>query len=298
MGTLAFLPDITVRPSFRDANRSDARLALAPVKGDRMLDQYVAHMRRRHLSPATIQLRTHYLRHFSDMHDLTTATHEDMEAFIWAKPGWSSNTRAAATASLKTFYRWAARENLIIPNPARDLPHIVGRRRTARIASEDQISRAVTCDDLADKAMVMLGAECGLRVAEIAALHRTCRDADWLTIIGKGGKERTLNLSPELEQILTRIEQSSMRHGWYFPGLHPTQHIHPSTVWRHIRTVLESNPHSLRRRAGTVVYRRSGNDIRLAQEFLGHSSTVTTSIYLDVGADDLRRASALTRLAA
>lgn len=263
-----------------------------------MIDKYTQHMRRRRLSEGTIRLRLHYLHHFAETTDLATAQHDDLDAYVWSNPAWSSNTRAVVTATLKSFYRWAQRERLILVDPSRDLPAIDARRRRPRIATEEQILRAIRCDSLTDKAMIMLGAECGLRVNEIATLHRSARDGEWLTVIGKGSKQRTLNLSPELMAVLGTIERTTMRAGWYFPGKSPRTHMHPSTAWRHITRILESNPHSLRRRAGTIVYRRGGNDIRLAQEFLGHKSPVTTSMYLDVGDDNLKLASSLTRLAA
>lgn len=263
-----------------------------------MIEKYTQHMRRRRLSEGTIRLRLHYLNRFAATTDLTTAQHDDLDAFIWSNPGWSSNTRSVVTATLKSFYGWAHRERLILVNPARDLPAIDAQRRKPRIATEDQIRHAIRCDSLADKAMIMLGAECGLRVNEIATLHRSARDGEWLTVVGKGSKQRNLNLSPELMAVLGTIERTTMRAGWYFPGKNPRSHMHPSTAWRHITRILESNPHSLRRRAGTIVYRRSGNDIRLAQEFLGHKSPTTTAVYLDVGEDNLKLAASLTRLAA
>ncbi|MGN6200039.1 tyrosine-type recombinase/integrase, partial [Humibacter sp.] len=133
-------------------------------------------MRRRRLSEGTIRLRLHYLHHFAETTDLATAQHDDLDAYVWSNPAWSSNTRAVVTATLKSFYRWAQRERLILVDPSRDLPAIDARRRRPRIATEEQILRAIRCDSLTDKAMIMLGAECGLRVNEIATLHRSARD--------------------------------------------------------------------------------------------------------------------------
>lgn len=264
-----------------------------------MVDEYVQYMLRRRRSPGTIRLRLFYLRKFQTWHgNLTTATHDDFETYIHSNPNWSENTQQAATASIRSFYSWATREGHFERNPARDLPAIIVHRRRQRIASEDAIQHAIECVNPGDRAMIFLGAECGLRVTEIATLHRDNREDDWLRIIGKGNKQRTLHMSPELCELLDLIETSSMRHGWYFPGRSGIRPIHSSTAWRHITAALESNPHSLRRRAGTVVYRNSGNDIRLAQLFLGHENITTTENYLDVQDTDLIRASALTRIAA
>jgi integrase len=268
-----------------------------------MIDQFQQYLIRRHRSINTIRLRLFYVRKFSDWHhgDLVNVTETDLENYLdhgRIVLGWSENTQQSASSSLRVFYAWATREGLLPADPSRELPDIHPRRRRPRIASEDAIAHAVECTDLADKAMVMLGAECGLRVSEIAHLHRDNRDGEWLHIIGKGGYQRSLHLSPELQVILDTIEHTTMCKGFYFPGRSRQGPIHSSTAWRHISTALSSNPHSLRRRAGTIVYRSSGNDIRLAQVFLGHKHSSTTEDYLDIADDDLILASTLTRLAA
>ena len=265
-----------------------------------MIHRYVQHLKRKRRSPNTIRLRVFYLEKFLAWHggDLLDADHDDFEHYVFANPSWSQNTQQTALATLKSFYGWAHREGLLELNPTRDLVAITVHRRRPRIASETAIRRAILCSSPTDRAMVLLGAECGLRVSEIASLSRKHREGDWLRIIGKGNKQRSLNMSPELCDLLDEIEATTMRHGHYFPGRSGVRPIHPSTAWKHITKVLDSNPHSLRRRAGTIVYRNSGNDIRLAQEFLGHSNSATTENYLDVREDDLARASSLTRVAA
>ncbi len=265
-----------------------------------MIEQYIQHMHRKRRTVNTIRLRLFYLCKFANWfrQDLLTATHDDFDAYIHADRKWSQSTQQVATATLKSFYGWAHREGLIPANPTRDLPGITVHRRRQRMASEAAIRTAIRCDDISDRAMILLGAECGLRVTEIATLHKSNRSEEWLNVVGKGNKQRTLHLSPELAAILDEIESTRMRHGHYFPGKSGIYPIHPSTAWRHITAVLNSNPHSLRRRAGTIVYRKSGNDIRLAQVFLGHAQASTTEQYLDVADDDLMTAGGLTRIAA
>lgn len=294
-GTLLFMHQPTLALALGRRRNHSARVVSAP-----MVTRYITHMKRMRRSPNTIRLRLFYLQKFSQWfgRDLATVTHDDLEAYIFANPRWSENTQQSATASLKSFYGWAAREGLVTPNPTRDLPNIIVHRVKHRMASEESIRAAIQCDDPADRAMVMLGAECGLRVAEIARLNREDRDGEWLRIIGKGNALRTPYMSPELCNLLDSIETTTMRHGNYFPGQSGRQPIHPSTAWRHITAVLHSNPHSLRRRAGTVVYRASGFDIRLAQEFLGHRQITTTEDYLEVTNRELINAASLTRLAA
>lgn len=262
-----------------------------------IVHRYVASLKRRRLSPNTIRLRLVYLKQFAADQDLLTATLEQMEGFLDAHPLWSDNTRQSAIASIRSFYKWAYRSEVIGKNPAEDLIRVRVRRRRANIASEESIQAALEVGTLSEQAMVLLGAECGLRVSEIANLSIASRDGEWLHIVGKGGHQRSLYMSAELTGILDRLEIEVMRHGNYFPGRSGTA-MHPSTVWRHIRNIVEINPHALRHRAGTVVYKGTGNDLAVTQEFLGHASPNTTRIYVHVERDDLVRASAASRIAA
>lgn len=264
-----------------------------------MIQQYTASMVRRRLSPNTIRLRLFYVHKFlCSVPDPLTVGLSDLEAFLDAYPDWSENTQQSVIASLKSFYGWAHRANLITTNPAIDLIPVKVHRRSSPIATDEAIRRALLRATIAEQAMILLGAECGLRVSEIARLDRNSRDGDWLTIIGKGGVTRSVYMSPELAVILTMIERT-IRHGhYYFPGRSLGTHLHPSAVWRHIRNLVSINPHALRHRAGTVVYRNTGNDLRVTQEFLGHASSETTAIYVHVERDDLKRASAASRIAA
>ena len=268
--------------------------------GGEMVRSYTEYMLRRRRSANTIRLRLFYINKFWEWYgrDLGGAAHDDFQAYISSNPQWSENTQQAATASLRALYGWAYREGLLSSNPARDLPTVTVHRRRPRIASESIIRSAILTTNISDRAMIMLGAECGLRVSEIATLKFACRRGEWLDVIGKGNQMRTVNASPELCMLLDAIEATLMRHGNYFPGRSGIHPIHPSTAWRRITDLINSNPHSLRRRAGTVVYRASGHDIRLAQTFLGHKQSATTEAYLDIRDDDLAKAGSLTRIAA
>lgn len=261
-----------------------------------LLDHYAASMRRRRLAETTIRLRLFYARKMIEwlpVHPYL-ASIEMLERYA-ASGDWSNATQQTVIASMKSFYGWAYRAEHTTRNLADDLYNVRPVRKRSRIASDSAILAGLTDAPIPDQAMILLGAECGLRVHEIAKLHRDDRHDEWLDIVGKGGKQRTVFLTPELQDILDEIERTTMRHGNYFPGSHGTP-MHPSTVWRHISERCGTNPHSLRHRAGTAVYKASGHDIRLAQEFLGHASPVTTAIYVHVADDALRKAAEHTRI--
>lgn len=263
-----------------------------------MIEQYIQSMTRRRLSPNTIRLRLFYIRKFIQIYnDPLTVTLDDLENYLDDYRSLSENTQQTVIASLRSFYRWLARSGHIATNPAIDLLPVKVHFHPAPIANDDDILHGLENATLEEKAMILLGAECGLRVTEIATLDRTMREGCWLHIIGKGSIWRDVHMSPELEAILDQLEARQRWTKCYFVGRSGTA-MHSSTVWRHIRDRVGVNPHALRHRAGTTVYQNTGHNLRLTQVFLGHSKSATTEIYVHVGHDDLMVASDAARLAA
>lgn len=263
-----------------------------------MLAEYGHALTRRRLSPQTVRLRLFYMTKVeAALGDLSTVTMEQLEWWLAERePGWSLNTQQTAIATIRSFYKWAAESGRIRNNPAAEIVRVRVHRTAARMATETEIRDGLARATLEEQAMILLGAECGFRVSEIAGLHLDDRRGKWLTIVGKGNVQRTVAASPELQAILDQIEHTSMRWRFYFPG-RSGGHAHPSMIWRHIQRCVGVNPHALRHRAGDAVY-RDGKDIRRTQIFLGHANSHTTEIYIHIEEDDLELASASTRLAA
>lgn len=263
-----------------------------------MLADYGRALTRRRLSPNTVRLRLFYMTKVEEaLGDLTTVTLEQLEWWLAEhEAGWSLNTQQTAIATIRSFFKWATETGRIRDNPATEIIRVRVHRTQGRMATESEIREGLARATLEEKAMILLGAECGFRVSEIAGLNLDNRRGKWLTVIGKGNVQRTVAASPELQAILDEIERTSIRWHFYFPG-RSGGHAHPSMIWRHIHDVVGVNPHALRHRAGDAVY-RDGKDIRRTQVFLGHANSHTTEIYIHVEEDDLLLASASTRLAA
>lgn len=142
---------------------------------------------------------------------------------------------------------------------------------------------------MAEGLPVLLGLYLGLRRSEIVSLRHEDFNDQWVNIKGKGRRNRTLPLHPNL-----RIPAGG---GWLFPGR--KGHAHHSMVYKWVNLVSEAadigriKPHALRHTCLTRLYRETGN-LRLVQRFAGHASSTTTERYTSVFADEL--AAAITRL--
>lgn len=159
-----------------------------------------------------------------------------------------------------------------------------------RIAADADVRRALLNASPRDRALVMLGRYACLRLSEISSLHMGDRNGDLLTVLGKGDKQRFVDVNDPLMLALRALEEEQP-YGYYFPG--ENRHLHPQSVHKIIKRVTGWNPHALRHAGATAAYRAT-LDLRAVQEMLGHSSLATTQRYLHVANDARRRAAHAT----
>lgn len=262
-----------------------------------LIAEYLAYLTDvRRQSRNTVRLRETYLRQVAADVELRTATTAQLRTWIAGHRDWSPETVNVATVSMRTFYRWAVEVGVLSNNPAILIRPVQVPYRKPRIASPEAIAAGLASAAPYDRAFIRLGAECGLRVHEIAKVHTADRLGEWLTVVGKGGRTRLAHMPPELLADLDMIEDAQGC-GHYFRS--PVRdHLTAEAVRQRIVRATGTNPHSLRHRAGTTVYRGTGNNLRLTQVFLGHTSSQTTERYVHIERDDLMAASAAARIAA
>ncbi|MBS3148746.1 tyrosine-type recombinase/integrase [Candidatus Woesearchaeota archaeon] len=121
--------------------------------------------------------------------------------------------------------------------------------------------------------------ETGMRVSELANLRedqiswqRSC-----ITTIGKGGRRRVIPMSNLARHYLTECFTKGNSH---FPLACRTIQKYVKVVADRARIMKPVSPHVLRH-TFAVQYLHKGGNIRALQEILGHSSLLTTDIYLN-----------------
>jgi len=160
--------------------------------------------------------------------------------------------------------------------------------------NEAEVEALVDVAGKRDLAIVLLGADGGLRVSETVRLAWSEVDASGRrlrVVSGKGGKTRTVAMTDRLVEALAawRLRQAAEEEG----GAEPERVLGQtttSTVRRWLKAlcldagVTPRGSHALRHRCGTALYAICGDLARVAHH-LGHGSLDTSRIYARM-ADD------------
>ncbi len=206
-----------------------------------------------------------------------------------AKP----KTTQRRLTSLRSFGRWAGLgdvlKDYIAPQPGRAVPHPLpegfkGVQALIDVARDEQ-----------QKALIALCGYAGLRVGE--ALSVTC---DWIdvqemliTVRGKGDKTRIIPISDRCWKniasayvLALQIRRGDWRLIQYTDS---GARALIRTLGRKAGLQRPISSHDLRATFGTEVYNHC-NDLRAAQELLGHASSQTTETYTGISISTMREA--------
>lgn len=226
----------------------------------------------------------------------------------------AKRTIARAASSLRRYFGWLLRTGVIAVDPTARLSAPKGEARLPHVLRADELHRllddppARVDDDPAflrcrDDAVLELLYGSGLRVSEMCSLK--VGDVDprrkWLSVWGKGAKERRVPLSAPAASALRAwladgrneaLDATSSGESAH-DALFVNRRGRPLTP-RDVRRILDhrspvpTHPHALRHTFATHLL-DGGADLRAVQELLGHADLATTQIYTHVSRERLRR---------
>lgn len=238
--------------------------------------------------PATIALRRTRLRNLAATYpDVGPWQLGPVQLAAWAshpdamgRARLELNTRRSYRATLVAFYRWALEAGHTATDPSRNLPRLpVALPRPHPVREADYRAVLALAPSPREALMLRLGAELGLRRAEVAQVHRRDlvlhEDGWWLLVHGKGGAERELPCTPDLAEAICDAGD-----GWTFPAPRGG-HLAPGTVGQIVAGLLPAgySMHALRHRFATQAYALE-RDLFAVQELLGHARADTTRHYV------------------
>jgi len=170
------------------------------------------------------------------------------------------------------------------PKVPRTLPDILSGREAETLL--------VSVDSLKHRAVLMTTYGAGLRVTEACTLHIADIDSQRMLIHvrdGKRGRDRYVMLPERLLLVLREYYRACRpAEPYLFPGQSADRPISAATVRKAVKRAAQKvglrkrvTPHSLRHAFATHLL-ENGEDVRVIQALLGHSSIRTTARYTQV----------------
>jgi integrase/recombinase XerD len=255
-------------------------------------------LRVRNYSPRTqeiyVQQVARFARHFGRSPDQLTT--EDIRTYLihlreTDRASWSAFKQAVA--ALRFFYRITLQRPELIP----EIPYPRTSKQLPAVLSPEEVVRLLQAvRQPKHRAVLATIYATGLRISEALALKVGDIDSQRMVVNvrqGKGRKDRTVMLSPQLLEVLRCYARQARPTDWLFPGRRRDCPLHETAVQRACvaarRTAgitKRATAHALRHSFATHLL-EAGADLRLIQTLLGHRSVKTTSIYTHVSAQRL-----------
>jgi len=219
----------------------------------------------------------------------------------------SLRTISRKLSSVKSFFKYLVREEIIDDNPALLIKTPKLEKKLPEYVNEKDIERLMELPDkssfegLRDQVILELFYGTGMRLKELLNLKITDMDlnSDLLRIVGKGNKERIVPLGQIAKDAI--IQYLHVRRHYAYDAtpnlliLRNGKKMYPMAVQRIVKKYLsqasnvnKKSPHVLRHSYATHLL-NNGASIRVVKDLLGHESLSTTQVYTHLSIDHLKK---------
>ncbi|MCR9291531.1 MAG: tyrosine recombinase XerC [bacterium] len=223
--------------------------------------------------------------------------------------GYARSSISRKLASLRSFFRFAQRQQMCDSNPGKPLRNPRGQRKLPHFLTDQEIGRLLSAPNRRtelgqrDSAILETMYSAGLRVSEVVGLNEGDLDFEegLAQVRGKGRRERLSPLGRYAIDALRKYmrlrkvaeNEPKGRQAPVFVNRFGNR-LTTRSVGRMLEKYIQqtglntrTSPHTLRHSFATHLLDR-GADIRSVQELLGHKSLVTTQIYTHLSTANLR----------
>jgi len=282
-------------------------------------DRFLEYLRtERNTSPHTLRAYRQDLEKFElflgeeKIRDIAEIGYRTLRKFMSTMySGRKRSSISRLVSTLRSYFRFLLREEIIEKNPAEALSAPKIERRLPAFLTVDEAFRLVEEPTrigsmgksaskevtVRDRAILELLYASGLRVSELVSINvKDMRlDLGVLTVVGKGGKERVVPFGRKAREALERYLESRPDSGKAGPlflnrfGKRLSDRMVRKMIDRYTRTSgipKRIGPHTLRHSFATHLL-EGGADIRGIQELLGHANLSTTQRYTHLNIDRL-----------
>ncbi len=284
---------------------------------DRLRKFYSAFLRlQKGLSPLTVEGYgfdlDKLLRYLDDEGlGLLDVTYDHLQSFLadLHDLGISSASQSRIISGIKSFFHFLKMESFIEEDPTFLLQTPRRGRKLPEVLTVEEIDSMIDSIDLDDplgrrnRAIIETMYGCGLRVSELVDLQlsQLFLEEGYITVRGKGEKERVVPVSPLASRLVTEYVATDRGDVEPKPGDENTvflnrrgKRLTRQMVFIIIRDLAALagirktiSPHTLRHSFATHLL-EGGANLRAIQQMLGHESIATTEIYLHLDRTALR----------
>ena len=241
---------------------------------------------------------------------LLEANQADIQQYLAVKfPHSKPRSISRLIASMRRFYRYALRENLIKTDPTLQIESPKLPRSLPKSLNESEVEDLLNAPDtnqpigLRDRAMLELLYASGLRVSELVGVkvNEVSTQDGVVRVTGKGSKTRLVPMGEEaadwidkyLKQARPEILQKRLCDAMFVTAR--ADAMTRQAFWYLIKRYAlvagitkHMSPHVLRHAFATHLLNH-GADLRVVQTLLGHADISTTQIYTHVARERLKQ---------
>ncbi len=222
--------------------------------------------------------------------------------------GRSNRTLARKATTLKNFFLFCLRENLVTEDPTQYLKIPRYEKKLPRYFTESEMLKLLEIPDqstkfgIRNRAILELMYSCGLRISEVGSLQT--KNIDYINrlikVMGKRRKERIIPFGKECSKALKKYYkvrsefEPDIKEPVFFvskSGISLTAPEIRVILGHYLNLIAQTkgySPHSIRHAFATHLLEH-GADLRGVQEMLGHENLSTTEIYTHLSLEEVKK---------
>ena len=277
------------------------------MSDDKAVDEFLSYLNlQKRFSPLTTKNYAIDLKQFfnflnQEVYDsrLSEISYQHVRSFIASLIDKKKSTVSVnrKISCLKSFFKYALKNNLISNNPMQKIQGPKTPKRLPVFIDENQIEKIFNqlkfdsgFEGIRNKLLIDVLYQTGLRRAELINLKETDLDliSLQLKVLGKRNKERiipfSIHLKRSIQEYLNAKQENNLINSFLFVNLKNIQ-LSPQALTKIVSEILsevttnkKKSPHILRHTFATHLLNR-GADINAVKELLGHANLSATQIY-------------------